>query len=103
MMPEIPFLPEFKEAIANGGKTATSRSKRYGNSGDYFKATGLTLQFTHVVKVPLLVVAEYFYRFEGFKTKNEFIACWNRIHKRKKFEDEPLRMVWLHLWRKLGQ
>ena len=32
----IPFMVEFEERMLNGQKTATTRTKKYGNGGDLF-------------------------------------------------------------------
>lgn len=98
-LPTIPFLPEFEKDIESKNKTATSRTKKYGKPGDHFKAFSMLMELTHVVRVPLFVVAKYFYREEGCKSPDEFKKVWNKIHPRKKYEDDPGRMVSLHLWR----
>lgn len=97
-IPEIPFREEFEEDIKNRNKTATSRTKKYGEPGDSFKAFSMTIELTHCVHVPLFVVAKYFYREEGFASPEDFKKAWNKIHPRKRYEHDPGRMVWLHLW-----
>ena len=44
----IPFRPEFKDKMLKGLKTATSRTKKYGNAGDTFNAFGATFRIIHV-------------------------------------------------------
>ena len=107
-MIKIPFLPEFKEAILSGKKTATTRSKRYGKPGDILSMFSNGFIFTpqadshvltHVVQVPLYVVASFFYKEEGLDSPEAFIEVWDRIHRRKKYEDDQKLKVWLHLFR----
>lgn len=83
--------------LRNGEKSATTRTERYGNPGDRFEAADTVYELTHVVEVPLHVVAGYFYEPEGCKTKGEFIEVWEEIHPRKGYE--PDWMVYLHLFR----
>lgn len=98
---QIPFLPEFEGDLVTGRKTATSRSKRYGKEGDTFEAFGRVFVITAVTHPPLWAVARWFYKEEGFATQAEFIECWDRIHLRKKYEDDPERLVWLHLFERV--
>ena len=92
----VPFLQEFETPIRSGFKTATTRNSRYGNPGEMTEAFDMTLLITHVVKVPLSVVAFHFYREEGFKSPNEFIKCWDKLHPRKGYSDN--QQVFLHLF-----
>lgn len=95
----IPFLPEFETRLLSGQKTATSRTRKYGNGGDLFSAFGHTFQLTKVDKVYLGDVCATFYRQEGFNCQNEFIDIWNKIHPRKKYRfDTP---IWLHQFKRL--
>ena len=93
---EIPFLPEFKERMLSGQKTATSRTKKYGDTGDCFLAFGATFQLTNVSKVYLHDVASKFYKEEGFDSPAEFRRCWRRIHPRR---NNGGITVWLHQFR----
>ena len=90
----IPFLPEFKTKMLNGEKTATSRTKKYGNGGDLFCAFGHTFQLTKVDKVYLQDVASTFYTQEGFKSQQDFCNCWIKLHPRKGFQFD--QEVYLH-------
>lgn len=90
----IPFMPEFKDRMLAGQKTATTRNKRYGHGGDLFSAFGHTFRLTKVDKVYLQDVASTFYKQEGFETQQEFVDVWVKLHPRKgwQFDQE----VWLH-------
>lgn len=98
---EIPFLPEFEGDLRRGYKTATTRSKRYAKTGEEFKAVGERFYVRACFKLPLWVVALWFYRQEGFDCSQEFIECWNKIHPVKQYVSDPHRLVWLHLFRRV--
>jgi len=76
----IPFNDWSMKRLRGYRKRATSRNKRYGNVG-------------------LAFVRDHFYHEEGCDSEDEFIAIWNEIHPRKKFDDE--HKVWLHLFKEI--
>lgn len=94
---DIPFNDWSIEQLYSNNKTATTRTDRYGLPGERFKAAEEVWEFTHVVRVPLQVVANHFYSEEGCMSKEDFIDIWEDIHYRKGYE--PDWMVWLHLFR----
>lgn len=102
-MPEvdIPMNGWSEERLAQERKWATSRTERYGEPGDTFEVNGIEYVLTHIVKVPLGVVAEQFYDIEGADSRAEFIEVWEDIHYRRGFD--PEWSVWLHLFRKRGE
>lgn len=100
-MIEIPFLPEFKDALASGRKIATTRSRRYVKEGE-FTAFGMTFLLVTCYKKRLYHVACVDYKEEGLDSPEAFIGVWNRTHKRKKYEDDPNLLVWLHLFRRIA-
>lgn len=59
----------------------------------------MVYELTHVVKLPLAVVAEHFYEVEGADSVQEFIEIWEDIHYRRGFEADW--EVWLHLFREI--
>ena len=81
----IPFRSEFEIPMLKGQKTATTRTKKYGNPGDLFSAFGHAFMLTNVDKVYLGYVCSVFYRQEGFNSQGEFIEYWNKIHPRKHY------------------
>jgi len=97
---EIPFLPEFESALRDGRKTATSRSKRYGNPGDQFTAFGMEFLIMEVRQEKLADISLFYYGVEGLGSPAEFIAIWRRIHPRKEFD--PEREVWFHRFKRLS-
>ena len=94
----IPFLPEWKDKMLNGIKTHTCRSKRYGQPGDTFKIFGSTFEVVHVWATTLDDVAINYFDVEGCASPEEFIAVWDKIHPRRRFNPDDVR--WLHHFRK---
>ena len=91
---EIPFSEEFKKQLINDEKTMTSRTKRYGESGDTFSIFGETFVLQHVFKETLEQVAEKYYKEEGFASSKDFIEIWIRLHPMKGFI--PDKKVFVH-------
>jgi hypothetical protein len=98
---EIPFNDWSCERLAEREKTATTRTSRYGDPGDEFVVDGTVYELTHVVHVPLRVVADHFYGVEGCDSRAEFIDVWEDIHYRRGFE--PEWPVYLHLFREVDR
>lgn len=96
---DIPMNDWSEKQLRLGNKTATTRTDRYGRSGDRFEAAGNVYELTHVVKVPLRAVANHFYDEEGCEEKEEFETVWEEIHPRKGYE--PDWLVYLHLFREI--
>jgi hypothetical protein len=97
---DIPFNDWSEERLQEGRKTATTRTKRYGDPGDRFRAAGHVYELTHVVTVPLGIVAEQFHDLEGARTTAAFVEVWEDIHYRRGFERDW--EVWLHLFREVA-
>lgn len=98
---KIPFLPEFQERMLKGDKTATTRSKKYGEAGDTFKKFGATFRIIIVLKLPLSAIAYAFYKNEGFKTRQGFIDIWKRLHPRRGYNPEDKKYI--HFFLKTGE
>ena len=92
----IPFLSGFADALLNGVKTATTRTKKYCKKGDVFLALDKRYVCDDVIRTTLGDVAENYWRREGMRSKKEFIAIWNRIHYRTGYDSA--QKVWLHLF-----
>ena len=90
----LPFRPEFEAAIRSGTKTATSRTRRYGEPGDILDTPFGPVRLLRVFKASLSAVSEGLYREEGFTSPAEFMEAWTRIHPRKGFV--PWQEVWVH-------
>jgi hypothetical protein len=101
MRVQIPFRPEFEHALRNGNKTMTTRSREMGLIGDTFEAFGCIFTIDVVRRVKLGVVAASYWRQEGCESSDAFIAVWNTIHPRKKFDPEGV--FWLHEFHMSGQ
>lgn len=97
---EIPFMPEFKAALLEGRKTATSRSKRYGKPGAIFLIYGGTFLLQAVEKANLAYVKNFLFREEGLGSPDAFVEVWNRIHRRKRYAPET--EVFVHYFSRVG-
>ena len=96
---EIPFNDWSKERLLHQTKKATSRTKKYGDIGDWFRVDDFDYEIELVIKVPLWFVAEDLFRSEGAESSEEFIEVWKSIHKRKGYR--PFDMVWYHHFKEL--
>ena len=81
----MPFLPEWGFAMLSGKKTATSRPKKYGEPGDWFRAFGEKFVLFDVYPIDLQSVATNHYYEEGCDSEQAFKDVWNRIHYRKRY------------------
>ena len=99
----IPFLPEFKDKLADGRKTATSRNKKYGQPGDQFQAFGMIFQLEFVLRVPLVFIGRFFVKQEGCKDFNEFRCVWDRIHPIEGYYVGIAKdkRIWLHIFNRV--
>ena len=113
----VPFRADMEEAIQDGRKTATTRSKRLGYVGDRFQLLGHTYEITLVEEIRLVEIATSIPRLEaeGFgptegetrslsEAEQAFIQIWNELHRRgrKRYEDDPERLVWYHEFRRIS-
>ena len=97
----IPFMADFEKLMLTGQKTATTRTKKYGNGGDLFCAFGRSFKLTKVDKVYLQDVVFTSYKEEGFDSQPEFIECWKKLHPRKGYV--PEQEVWFHRFKIMGE
>lgn len=99
---EIPFLEQFNEDIATGQKIMTTRTKRYGDPGDYFwvpwRGMKCKMVLLSVFRLRLHHVAYKFHQAEGFSEVDEFIAVWNKIHPRKSYAMTQQNNFWVHVF-----
>lgn len=93
---DMPFLRESKEAMLSGKKRASTRTRRYGYPGDWFKQFGRTFMLTSVQRTFLDIVVSDHYLEEGFNSSGEFIECWDRLHPRVPYAQRPTRVVFYH-------
>lgn len=94
---KIPFKERFREPMFRGLKTWTSRSKRYGKTGDTFKVFGQEFLIEKVERRTLGDVADH-YKEEGCESRQDFVEVWNSIHRRKGFD--RWRRVYVHVFRR---
>lgn len=93
---DLPFQPEFKERMLSGKKTCTTRTRRYGRSGDYFTTFGKYFVLTEVYPIRLTRVVYFHFEDEGFDSPQAFIECWDKIHPTVKYNDRRDRTVYIH-------
>jgi len=98
---DIPFLERWKSKMLTGHKTATSRSKRYGNIGDTFTCFGVTFQLVDVSKQTLTFVAVHLYDFEGCSSPEQFRRVWEELHPRRGYIGSD--KVWVHRFEKVAE
>ena len=82
--------------MINGLNTATTRTKPMGDPRDYFIAFGKEFHIHGVINMDLFHVALEYFKQEGFKTPEEFIKIWDKIHPKKKYD--PNQHVYIHLF-----
>lgn len=90
----LPFRREMEEATINGTKCCTSRTRKLGDSGDYFCVRLKWFRITNVDERPLSYVAENLYKEEGFDAPQGFIDIWCDIHPTKGWV--PEQKVFVH-------
>lgn len=96
---KLPFLPQFKNPMLSGQKTITSRTRRYGQTGDTFLAWGEVFELREVIGVLLSSVRNRYYQQEGFPSPEAFQACWEALHPVKGYD--PEQAVFAHSFQKL--
>ena len=97
----IPFQERWRDAILDGSKSATTRTKRCGSAGDTFGAFGAEFELVSVEKLPLQEVSETLYREEGCGSPQEFRKTWAKLHPRRGFVSH--QSVYVHRFRRKGQ
>jgi hypothetical protein len=76
----IPFRPEFKDALLEGRKTMTARTKKYGDRGDQFEAFGVPFVILKVEKQTLREIADKHFKEEGVESPEAYEKKWAEIH-----------------------
>lgn len=97
----IPFNKWSRDRLKTGRKTATTRTKRYGNVGDTFEVDGKTYVITDVRRTKLGTVAYGHFSEEGCSRPSEFIEVWRKIHPIKGFD--PHEDVWIHFFKEVNE
>lgn len=94
----LPMRPHNRTQCLNGQKTATSRTRKFGNVGDFFQLGDSYFELTNVTTAKLKDVAEKCFKAEGFTTSEAFIREWQSIHPYKGYRPEQL--VYYHEFKK---
>ena len=90
----IPFNAWSRERLRTHGKCATSRTKKYGEPGDWFEVDGMRFKLWATTTQPLKDVRDHHWRDEGCESPREFEVVWKSIHPRAGFKHD--KVVWLH-------
>lgn len=93
MQISIPFKERFRIPMLSGIKTMTSRTKCYGQIGDWFNAFDATFVLTSVVERHFDFIIDH-WKEEGCYSREDFLALWRQIHPRK--ENTMQTMYWVH-------
>lgn len=96
---KLPFLPQFKNPMLAGTKSITSRTRRYGQTGDTFLAWGEVFELREVTRILLSSVRNRYYQQEGFPSPEAFQACWETLHPVKGYD--PEQAIFAHSFQKL--
>ena len=86
----VKFREDFGPKLANGEKTATTRTKPLGRPGEHFLALGGRYVILTVEKLTLGEVAADHHREEGFPSPAGFRAVWTSLHPREGWNPKQL-------------
>lgn len=93
----LPFLPEWREAMLLGRKTATTRRRPHATVGDTFEVFGRTFRVVAVAPMTLRDVHDFWWREEGVESPADYRLVWMRLHPRRGYVGTD--RVYLHLFR----
>ena len=96
---EIPFNDWSTERLLCGNKTATSRNKNYGKSGDVFHVQNMAFEIYSIEYLKLVTVAFMHFREEGATGPQEFIDVWTELHPKVGFI--PSQKVYFHKFKRI--
>lgn len=96
MRVRIPFDPRFEPWLMESVEICTPRIRRYASVGDHFFAFRGVFDVVAVDYIRLGDVVERLYRESGFRSPDEFIAFWERIHPIRGYR--PSDKVFLHFF-----
>ena len=100
-MPEvqIPFTEWSRNKLRKQLKIATTRTKPFGNKGDFFFVEEIKYEILQVTKMNLVYVAYNLFRTEGADSPEEFIKIWTEIHYLSGWT--PDKKVYYHKFRRV--
>lgn len=91
---EIPFNNWSIKALRHKGKCQTSRTKKYGEKGDWFKVDSIIYEITKPpIREPLWLIIQNEYKEEGADSPEELERIFRQIL-RKGFDKR--RWLWVH-------
>ena len=81
---KIPFNNWSKGRVENLSKRATSRTKIYGNEGDYFVVNNKEFLILAIIKLPTNYIIKFLYSIEGAFNPEELRKQLNKIFRGNK-------------------
>ena len=100
----IPFQERWQGPMLNLGnpeaaltKSCTSRTEKYGDVGDRFRAFDRAFEFTEIRQCELSYVASDLWKEEGCENSDDFRAAWVGLHRRRGFV--PDQVVYVHFFK----
>lgn len=97
----LSFLEDFRPAMLEERKTATSRTRKYGSPGDTFAVFGATFVIVEVFQQRLSEVKNELYKAEGCPTPAAFECIYTRLHPRVGFQ--PDKVVYVHIFKRIDK
>lgn len=98
-MISLPFKREMADLIDQDKKLCTTRPYPAGHTGDTFMLRGQLYRLEKVTPMQLRLIANGWWKAEGFTSSLEFIKYWNMLHPYKKFQ--PEQTGYLHIFSKV--
>jgi hypothetical protein len=100
MQISIPFKERFREPMLSGVKTMTSRTKSYGQVGDWFNVFEQTFVLTSVVARPFSFIVDH-WKEEGCFSREDFLTLFRQIHPRREIAMDT--MFWTHTFQNVSK
>lgn len=95
-MPSITlqFAPEMRQAIREGRKVCTTRSKILGEVGDLFVVAGRAYRIVDISPYRLADVRDQLFLQEGCESADEFVVLWRHLHQGDFSADKTYFVHW---------
>lgn len=94
----IPFGDRFKEVMLNGTMTWTSRSRWFGEVGDWFEIFDGVFDIVERKRLPLAKVVYHHWEEGGFGSVEDFKEYWKKLHPKVGYKSDW--MVHVHVFRR---
>jgi len=96
----IPFNKIFNNALIMGIKICTTKNKKYGEIGDYFRLRGTDIYFKiiNISRIKLEDIINNLYIEEGFNSKEDFKKFWLTIHNKLQLDKKYYLYTFIKKW-----